>query len=89
MPSSFPAAAEHLLLSTADGFRCKTLCFSYLRLENSKEELLLAWIGLLPILVYVIGHTHETYIIKTEEGVFPQKKVILSRTEESDHGKDK
>ena len=86
MLSSFPAAVEHLLLHTASGFRCiatesslKRLCLSYLRLENSKERVLLSWIVLLAIGLYVIDHTHYTYIIKT--GAFPPRKVILNRRE--------
>lgn len=64
MPSSFPTAAKHLLLNTADGFRCtatalalKKLCFFSLRLENSKEGFLtvLDWITAHPC---VCGRSH-------------------------------
>lgn len=74
MPSSFPTAAKHLLLNTADGFRhtatalaLKKLCFSSLRLENSKEGFLtvLDWITAHPC---VCGRPHPLNLYHQNRG---------------------
>lgn len=95
MPSSFPTAAKHLFLNTADGFRCtatalalKKLCFSSLRLENSKEGFLtvLDWITAHPC---VCGRPHPLNLHHQNRGGSVSPKDGHTVKNRRDCGKDK